>query len=155
MVGWQILHISGAADAAQVEQAYGRFQVPARVVSFTDKMAGALRIADLALARAGAVTLAELAVTSTPAILMPYPFHRDNHQTANANIIVKKGAAIIVPDAKHAPTNADRLQDVLLPLMCDSQVLSRMSAAYGARAVPSSAETVTRHLLELGISNPS
>ncbi len=118
-------------------------------------MAAALRIADLALARAGAVTLAELTATRTPAVLMPYPYHTDNHQTANADKLAKTGAAIRVVDAKDTATNADRLQNILLPLMEDPLRLHRMSVAYGPPTVQSSAETVSRHLLEIGQFNRS
>ena len=40
------------------------------------------RWADLAICRAGALTVAELALAGVPALLVPYPFASDDHQSA-------------------------------------------------------------------------
>ena len=60
-----------------------------------------LQHADLAISRAGAGSLSELAVTSTPAILVPFPQAADQHQDANAACAAALGAAVIVH--QHAP----------------------------------------------------
>lgn len=61
-------------------------------------MGFAYSAADLAITRAGAGTLAELAACRTPAILVPFPFAADDHQTANAQYFVDTGAALLVPE---------------------------------------------------------
>ena len=51
--------------------------------------------ADFAIARSGAASLAELAFFGLPAILIPYPYAADDHQTRNAEIFAKAGAAVL------------------------------------------------------------
>jgi UDP-N-acetylglucosamine--N-acetylmuramyl-(pentapeptide) pyrophosphoryl-undecaprenol N-acetylglucosamine transferase len=55
-----------------------------RPVEYVDEMALALRAADLVLCRGGASTMAEVAAVQTPAWVVPYTHHRDNHQEHNA-----------------------------------------------------------------------
>ncbi len=146
---WQVLHVSGEEDAERLGRVYQQAGVHARVCPFTDDMPAALRIADLAVTRAGAVTLAELAAAKTPAILMPYPFHRDRHQTVNAQQLVQTGAAIHVPDLKNAEANAVQLRAALLPLMRDPQKISTiLSGATGTRS-HNATEAISKHMLEL------
>ena len=65
----------------------------AEVVAFEPDMPARYRWADLALCRSGALTVAELALAGLPALLVPYPFAADDHQTANAAALVEAGAA--------------------------------------------------------------
>jgi len=69
-----------------------------RFLPFCNQMGLAYSAADLAITRAGAGTLAELAACRTPAILVPFPFAADDHQTANAQYFVETGAALLVPE---------------------------------------------------------
>jgi UDP-N-acetylglucosamine--N-acetylmuramyl-(pentapeptide) pyrophosphoryl-undecaprenol N-acetylglucosamine transferase len=114
---WQILHITGVRDGCTLEATYRRHGVDAVVVPFLDDMAAALRCADLVVARAGAVTLAEITATGTPAVLLPYPYHADQHQRHNARILEQRGVAICVSDSGDADTNAELLRTTLLPIM--------------------------------------
>jgi UDP-N-acetylglucosamine--N-acetylmuramyl-(pentapeptide) pyrophosphoryl-undecaprenol N-acetylglucosamine transferase len=44
-----------------------------------------------------------LAVTETPAILIPYPFAAEDHQTYNARAFVEAGAALMCPQRELTP----------------------------------------------------
>lgn len=93
---WQVLLIAGEGDEQRVRSA-----LPApgiSVVPYLDDPAAAYAAADLVLARAGASTLAELAAVAKPAILVPYPFAADDHQTSNAERFAESGAAVVVAD---------------------------------------------------------
>ncbi len=147
--GWQVLHISGDLDAKRLEDAYERARVRASVVPFTHEMAAALRIANLVLARAGAVTLAELVTTGTPAVLMPYPFHKDDHQTANAEMLVRQGSAIRLTDLKSATANAAQLRSKLLPLIRRPDLLAGMAANAEQSGAGDAARSISEHLLRL------
>lgn len=148
-VDWQILHVSGGEDTERLSRVYQQAGVRAKVCPFTDHMPSAMRIADLAVTRAGAVTLAELAAARTPAILMPYPFHRDRHQTINAQQLFQSGAALHVPDLKDAEKNATQLRTTLLPLMREPQKISAiLSGAVEIRS-DNATEAISRHLLKM------
>ena len=97
--GWQVLLVSGERDFDGVQRriaAAGSARV--RVVRYLDDPRPAFAAADLVVARAGASTLAELAATGTPALLVPYPYATDDHQTENAAVVERAGAARVVAD---------------------------------------------------------
>ena len=64
-------------------------------LSFSDNMAGLLQRADLAISRAGAGAITELAFTGTPAVLIPYPYAAEDHQTYNAQEYKDAGAGVV------------------------------------------------------------
>ncbi len=144
---WQVLHITGGPDEVETRQCYARSHLRSTVVPFTHEMPKGLRCADLAITRAGAVTLAELCATGTPAILMPYPYHRDQHQRANAEVLVRRGAARLVEDVKDAQRNAAALDETLLPLMRNPRQLESMAQCARKLGGSDAAETVSRQIL--------
>lgn len=155
--GWQVLHLAGAADAERVAEAYasdgtfaGRPRVPVKVLPFTDRMAEAMLASDLMVSRAGASTLAEILAVGKPSVLMPYPFHRDEHQVHNARVLVDAGAAVLVRDAKDAGVNAARLSPVLEPLLRDDLTRERMGLAARLLDRPDAADRIAGQLV-----NPS
>jgi UDP-N-acetylglucosamine--N-acetylmuramyl-(pentapeptide) pyrophosphoryl-undecaprenol N-acetylglucosamine transferase len=93
------------------------------ILEFIDDMAHAYAAADVAICRAGAMTLAELAMIGVPAILVPYPFATDDHQTANAKSVADAGGAIVLKDADLTP---DTLFDALEPLISTDSRLTEM-----------------------------
>jgi UDP-N-acetylglucosamine--N-acetylmuramyl-(pentapeptide) pyrophosphoryl-undecaprenol N-acetylglucosamine transferase len=109
------------------------------VLGFIDDMGSAYGRADLVVCRAGATTLAELTALGKPAILVPYPFAADDHQRANAEVLVAAGAAVMVLDAE---LTADRLGTVVTELTDDRARLRAMAAAARGLARPDAAEQV-------------
>ncbi|MBF0624511.1 MAG: undecaprenyldiphospho-muramoylpentapeptide beta-N-acetylglucosaminyltransferase [Magnetococcales bacterium] len=79
------------ADRPQLESFYRHKGIPAEVLPFIHDMERAYREADLVICRAGATSVAELAAMGKPALLIPYPFAADDHQTANAAALVAAG----------------------------------------------------------------
>ncbi len=151
---WQVLHLTGDADAAIVEQAYARSGVAGRVLAFTHEMALALSAADLVVSRAGASTLAELTALGKPSILMPYPFHRDRHQHANAGELVARGAAELVEDYRDGVRNAPGLAMALERALAHES-LGRMASAAKEMGFPGAARGVAGWLAEQGAGRSS
>jgi UDP-N-acetylglucosamine--N-acetylmuramyl-(pentapeptide) pyrophosphoryl-undecaprenol N-acetylglucosamine transferase len=102
-------------------------------------MAGLLYRANLAISRAGAGSLTELAITRTPAVLIPYPYAAEDHQTYNAAIFGAVGAACVM---RQAEIKLEILQDKVLQLLGSPDTLHRMAQAAGGLAIPDSAEKV-------------
>jgi len=147
--GWQILHITGTQDYEGVVAAYSGHSLVAKVVAFTDRMPEALAAADLVVARAGASSLAEITALGRPAVLMPYPHHRDRHQEANARVLTERGAARLVRDQANARENAASLGRELLQLMRDASALVRMAEAARRLGRPDAAHVVAEAVLGL------
>ncbi len=59
-------------------------------------MAASYAWADAVICRSGASTVSELAAAGLPAILVPYPYHKDEQQVHNGNWLVKAGAARLI-----------------------------------------------------------
>ena len=148
---WQILHLTGPGKLDLVQQAYRQADVKIhyKLVDFTFDMPAALAAADLVLSRAGASSLAEFTARKLPAVLMPYPYGRDQHQLANAKCLADLGAAVIVPDRCDPRANADAVGPVLLNLMTSQEKLTRMSAAYEPLFKPHAAAEIAQQLLYL------
>ncbi len=145
--GWQILHLSGSDHAATVREGYRDVKVPARVIDFTPAMADVWAVADLAISRSGASSCAELTVTGTPAILMPYPYHKDLHQRANARVLADAGAAVLIDDDKDRKKNAAKLRPVLESLLHDANKRAAMSESARSIGRPDAADAVAAVLM--------
>ena len=99
----QVLHQSGKAHQASLEQRYRDAGVEATVRPFIDDMAQAYADADLVLCRAGAMTVSELAAAGVASLLVPYPHAVDDHQTGNARFLSERGAAVLLPQTELTP----------------------------------------------------
>jgi len=125
---WNILHLTGQSDHEMVVSAYREQKVDnVQVVAYTEDMAKAMAAADLIVSRAGGSTLAEIMAMGRPSILIPYPFHRDQHQVANARCLSDCGAAHLMVDAVDTETNAPVLRAALHELMTDDTRRTRMA----------------------------
>lgn len=116
-----------------------------RIVTFIDDMASAYERADLVIARAGAMTVSELAAVARASVLVPYPHAVDDHQTANASVLVAAGAAEMLPEAALAAASA---QELLQSLLADRQRLQRMAHAAAAVHLADAAGKVAQVCLE-------
>jgi UDP-N-acetylglucosamine--N-acetylmuramyl-(pentapeptide) pyrophosphoryl-undecaprenol N-acetylglucosamine transferase len=94
------IHQTGGADAQQVKEAYGRWDMRCTVRSFFDNMAELYCRADLLICRAGATTVAEISALGKAVIFIPYPYAADNHQELNAGRLADRNAAEMIVE-KH------------------------------------------------------
>ncbi|MEM6853102.1 MAG: UDP-N-acetylglucosamine--N-acetylmuramyl-(pentapeptide) pyrophosphoryl-undecaprenol N-acetylglucosamine transferase [Planctomycetota bacterium] len=119
--GWQLLHIAGPENglAESIQRGYGDHGIAAQVLPFCDRMDLAWRAADVALTRCGAGTVAEAWANAVPSVMLPYPFHKDEHQKHNAAPLVRLGGAVVVKDQIDAPRNAAQLREVFASILED------------------------------------
>lgn len=138
--GIQILHITGPTDYQEVRDAYAKHgDMPHTVQAFCHRMELAYQVADLALARSGASTLTELAWFGTPSLLVPYPHAADDHQTRNAEIFDKEGAAKLMPESN---LNATTLVEAVREILKNKKRSDKMRAAARKIAVRDSAARI-------------
>jgi UDP-N-acetylglucosamine--N-acetylmuramyl-(pentapeptide) pyrophosphoryl-undecaprenol N-acetylglucosamine transferase len=135
----EVRHQTGKGRAEETGKAYEKAGVSAQVSEFIDDMASAYAWADLVVCRSGALTVSELAAVGLGAILVPFPFAVDDHQTRNAEFLAGAAAARLLPEAT---CNAESLSLQLIELLSDRGQLLRMAKAARALAVPDSAQRV-------------
>lgn len=141
----EVWHQAGGQLHEAAETAYRDAGVTARLTPFIEDMAEAYGWADLVLCRAGALTIAELAAAGVGAVLVPFPFAVDDHQTANARFLEQGGAALI---RQQAELDAGRLAATLRELLGDRARLLNMAMAARRLAKMNAAEQVARACLE-------
>jgi len=149
LAGWhgtvEVRHQCGEKLRDDAERAYADAKIVASVEPFIADMAAAYAWADVVVCRAGALTLAELCAAGVGSVLVPFPQAVDDHQTRNAEYLVERGAALLLPQGKAL---ADDLRNVLAMLAADP--VRRLAMAEAARllARPDAAERVAEIVLQ-------
>lgn len=132
-LGAYVVHLTGKNDPDK-----DSLQHPNYIsMPFSDNMAGLLQRANLAIGRSGAGTITELALTSTPAILIPYPYAAEDHQTYNAQELVDAGAAVVYQQSE---LTVDILEKQVSQWLISPELLTEMADKAQNLAVTDSAE---------------
>jgi UDP-N-acetylglucosamine--N-acetylmuramyl-(pentapeptide) pyrophosphoryl-undecaprenol N-acetylglucosamine transferase len=133
----RVTHQAGEKHIETLRANYASAGLAGECVAFIDDMAAAYAHADLVICRAGATTVAELAAAGVAALLVPFPFAVDDHQTTNAKYLSDSGAAILVQQRDLTP---ERLAEILLGL--DRVRLEAMADKARALAKPEASAAV-------------
>lgn len=129
----EILHQTGDKHFDATETAYKSNNIQSKLTPFIKDMAQAYGWADMVLCRAGALTVAELCSVGLGAIFVPFPYAIDDHQTANANFMVKQDAALCIQQRE---LTEGRLADIVRQFaQSPEQRLAMADAAYQLRTV--------------------
>lgn len=126
----EVRHQCGQSLRTEAETAYAQAGVVASIEPFIQDMAEAYGWADLVICRAGAMTLAEVCAAGVGALLVPFPAAVDDHQTRNAEYLVERSAARLLP--QHEDLDA-RLREAMLELLVPGRA-SLLAMAEHARA---------------------
>ncbi len=141
-VVWQTgkTYFTIAQDAAKPFESEG-----IKAYDFITKMDYAYAVADLVLSRAGASSVSELCLVKKPAILVPYPFAAEDHQTKNAMALVNHKAAILLKDDQVS----SKLVSTVIELMMDDQARTRLSENISRLAVSDSADVIANEVFNI------
>ncbi|MFI4891176.1 MAG: undecaprenyldiphospho-muramoylpentapeptide beta-N-acetylglucosaminyltransferase [Steroidobacterales bacterium] len=131
-----VRHQTGERNLDATRDAYATACVEAEVLPFIDDMATAYAWADLAVCRAGALTIGELLAVGLGAVLVPFPAATDDHQTKNAEFMVRIGSAVLVQERD---LDAPGLAQLIGALTADRPRLLRMALAARGAAVTDAA----------------
>lgn len=140
-----IRHQAGERLYAEAAERYAEIPHKVEVEAFIEDMAAAYAWADLVICRAGALTIAELSVAGVGAILVPYPYAVDDHQTANARYLVDAGAAVCIQERR---LDRKSLQALLISFYQDRSQLLTMACRARALARPNATREVAEICLE-------
>jgi UDP-N-acetylglucosamine:LPS N-acetylglucosamine transferase len=141
----QVLHLTGGKLAAQLQEQYQQAGLVHRLLEFEPEMQYVYSLADLAISRAGGTTLAELAFHTVPAVLIPFPQARDNHQYLNARLVAEAGGALLL---EQESISGGLLGEIAASLLEDKERLSQMAQAMRAFSFPHAAGVVARLIIE-------
>ena len=135
-----VRHQCGEDRLAATRACYRRVGLPqARIEPFIDDMRSAYGWCDVAICRAGALTVAELACVGRAAVLVPFPYAVDDHQTWNARYLVDHQAAALVPQGERF---AARLAAVLTDVWHDPERACAMARRARRLALPAALDQV-------------
>ena len=123
-----VVHQCGRHHLEAVRNAYAGAAFPVQVTPFIDNMSQMMEDVLFAVTRAGASTIAELRLTRIPAVLVPFPKAAHDHQTFNAESLVKLGAALHIPETSLQDSGA-----VIGELARNPAKLTAMANAYPAQ----------------------
>jgi UDP-N-acetylglucosamine--N-acetylmuramyl-(pentapeptide) pyrophosphoryl-undecaprenol N-acetylglucosamine transferase len=138
-----IWHQTGKEHLEEVKTLYAdTVHSEVKIEAFIDNMAEAYAWADLVICRAGAMTVSELIASKTIAILVPFPYAIDNHQTINAEHLSKNGAGIVIQEASFS---GEIIDQELLKL--DSIKLHKMTKKLELLSVPNPEKIIADYLL--------
>lgn len=136
---WTVIHLTGSNNFDEVktrsQDLLGGGLLDYRPIGYTENIAELYAAADLIVCRSGATTLAEVTARGLASVLVPYPYAAENHQEANAKVLVESGAAQMVPD-----NDAENLlPSVIASILDQPGRLTEMAVASLALARPEAA----------------
>ena len=139
-----IIHQTGKNAEAQIKQFYENKSIRHRAAAFFYDMPAIQDRADLVISRAGAGTVTELCIKGKPAVLVPYPYAADDHQTANARFLADRDAGIMIADKD---LTGGTLLSAITGLQHDPEKRSQMAKTMKALAMPHGADLIAGRIL--------
>ncbi len=143
----QVIWQCGKYYYEEMQQLQRNGKIPANVhlFDFLSRMDYAYAVADLVISRAGAGSISELSLLQKAVILVPSPNVAEDHQTHNAEALVRKDAALMVPDR----LAAERLFDEAIRLVRDESRLQELSRNIASLAQPDSAGRIVDEIAKM------
>lgn len=111
--GVDIVLLAGRGREVMMPKSVGKH---VQVLEFTNRVTDYEQAADVVVTRAGATTMAELAAIGAATIIVPSPYLAGDHQTKNAKVYEKAGAAVVLNefDMREKPVILhDAIKDLL------------------------------------------
>ena len=138
------------ATTADVYLQRGKGKAYVWVGDFIKDMDKAYAAADIVVSRSGAMSVAELCATKKAVIFVPYPHAAEDHQTANAQYLVDKNAALMVKD-NEAP---GKLFGTITNLLFNTEKQEELKANIAKMAAPNADEIIAREIVNSVVPSP-
>lgn len=150
------IHLAQQCRPEDIETARAAYQGLAlgglELESFFRDVPDRLTACHMAITRAGASTVAELTCIGRPAILVPYPFATDDHQTGNARQLAATGGAWHMPQPEFT---AEALSARLQALLAAPAELAAAASAAHAWGMADAAARLADAVLDLADPTPT
>jgi len=141
----KIVQQSRPEDLAAAQADFAAAGVAAELSTFFNDMPARIAASHLVICRSGASTVAELGVAGRPAILVPYPFATDDHQTNNAEAFAQGGGGWVISQRILTP---QLLADRIAAVVARPETLARAAEAARAQGRPDAAERFADLVIE-------
>ena len=93
----EIVHQVREEYLDSAKEAYAALKIKVTIMPFIEHIETYIEESHLILCRGGASTIAELSVAGRPAIIVPLPTSRDDHQLINARMLEEAGGGWVIP----------------------------------------------------------
>lgn len=121
-----------------------------KIVPYLEDMLAVMKVVDVMVTRAGASTIAELTAIGLPSILIPSPYVTHNHQYKNAEVLEKKGAAVMIQEEK---LEGEILLKTIDDILKDSKkydIMKKNSESLGVKNSASKIYEIIKSLVDEG-----
>jgi UDP-N-acetylglucosamine--N-acetylmuramyl-(pentapeptide) pyrophosphoryl-undecaprenol N-acetylglucosamine transferase len=142
----RITQQSRPEDVDQVQAAYRALNIKADISSFFNDVPDRIADAHLVICRSGASTIAELTAIGRPAIMVPYMYAVDDHQSRNAHAVDEVGGGWLIPEEAFTD---EALAERLESLFCLPQLLQNAGKAAKAAGIPDAASRLADMVVSL------
>ncbi len=112
---------------------------------FITQMEYGFSAGDVVISRSGAMSIAELCVAKKAVVFVPFPFAAEDHQTANANNLVNKNAALMIKDSEAK----EKLMATVIALSSNEKKQNELSENIGRLAVTDADRIIAQEILKL------
>ena len=135
----RVAHQARPEDAEAARAIYARAGVRAEVAPFFHDVPARLAEAQLVVSRAGASSVADIACVGRPSVLIPLAAAIRDEQTANARILARADAAVLIPERALTPAS---LAEHMTAVLRDPAAARSMAHAALAASRPEAAEAL-------------
>lgn len=144
--GYQLLWQTGKYYYAEaLETAKKHTGQTIAVKAFIDRMDLAYALADVIVSRAGAIAISEICAVGIPPVFVPFPAASEDHQTKNAQALVDKEAAILIPDREAD----EKLGTAVSELMENETLRKKFMTNLEQLAIRNSADRIAGEVIKL------
>lgn len=112
--------------------------------AFLNQMNYAYSVADFIISRAGASSISELCIVAKPTIFIPSPNVAEDHQTKNAQAVVKKDAALMIKESE-----IENFNEIFDNLLCDDKKQIELGINMSKMALPNATFTIVNEIEKL------
>ena len=140
----QLIWQTGSASGEAYKQA-AKAHINIWVNDFITQMEMAYAAADVVVSRAGAMAVTELCVAKKPVVFVPFPFAAEDHQTANAQHLVDKQAALMIKDSEAK----EKLATSIVSLGKNKDLMEKLATNIGKLAITNADEVIAKEIAPL------
>ncbi len=145
LTGVEVVHQTGPNDFANVKAAYEGAPAHFEIHEYLHDMDRRYAWADIVICRSGASTVAEIGACQKAAIFIPLPTAADDHQTKNAEVLTKAGAALLYTQSELTP---EKLRESLKRFRDDRSQIAVLEANVRKFQFANAAEKIVERMLD-------